>query len=597
MRDIEYTNFDVFVWKRPEGDYGARVTLADGSDCSTTFAAPATLEAFTALRSEMRAARGVRLSPTGDAPAARGSLDERMRALGVQLFDAMFSNEIGGSYQALSKNCVPGSNTGVRIRLNLREAPDLLVLPWEFLNYDGHFLALSEKTPVVRYLGTPKRIGAVDVTAPIRVLALAPQPAGTEKLAVEEEWRNLEQALEPLRADGMVVLELVQPPTIRALRERLQSSTDYHVLHFLGHGSFDADGQEGSVWLEGDDGGGKEELSGALLADLLTDHDTMRLVLLNSCEGGETSAEDPFAGLAQWLVRRSIPAVIAMQSAISDRAAVEFSLSFYRQLGLGRPLEAAVAAGRVAVRTTAHCTATEWATPVFDSRSPDGLLFEVNEVSPENRQLLRDKSTLARLWATGDRSSIALVFGMWKSALEELGEREPAVALPYALMIGELRQFLQMHYDEVLLCPLEPPAEHTGPVVYLGGPVTVPAVGAVIDRALPPHWFRGLPYKEDSRRCIGKQGMEFAAEFDDEGDLTFDVGVAMRVVDGGRPTFVIAGCYGSGTLGAARLLMDADAVRELGDVESVERLELVVGVKTDGWQVTGAEALHVEKGW
>jgi hypothetical protein len=595
VRDIEYTNFDVFVFKHEEGGYGASVAL-DGSEYSTTFEAPATLEAFTALRAEMRAARGVRLSPSDEEVAGRPALDKRMRALGGQLFDAMFSGEVREGFSALRKASVPGGNTGVRIRLNLRQVPKLLVLPWEFLHYDGQFLALSEKTPVVRYLGTPNPLGAVDVTAPIRVLALAPKPAGTEKLAVEEEWRNLETALKPLSADGMVVLELVQPPTIRALRERLQSDTDYHVLHFLGHGSYDPDAQEGSLWLEGD-GGGKTELTGAVLADLLTDHDTLRLVLLNSCQGGETSAEDPFAGLAQWLVRRSIPAVIAMQSAISDRAAVEFSLSFYRQLGLGRPLEAAVAAGRIAVRTTPNCTATEWATPVFYSRLPDGRLFEVSEVSPEDRRLLRDKETLAKLWTAGDHPSIALVFGMWRSALSELGEREPAVALPYALMMGELRQFLQMHYDEVLLCSGDAPPEHTGPVVYLGGPVTVPAVGGVIERAAPPHWFRGLPYEGDARRRIGKQGMEFAAEFDDEGNLAFDVGVAIRVVDGGRLTFVIAGCYGSGTLGAARLLMDADAVRELGDVENMERLELVVGVTTDGWQVANAEALHVEKGW
>ncbi|HET8953277.1 MAG TPA: CHAT domain-containing protein [Solirubrobacteraceae bacterium] len=595
MRDIEYTNFDVFVHTQEEGGYVATVAL-DGSEFSTTFEAPATLEEFTALRTEMRAARGVRLSPGDGAVAARPALDKRMRALGGQLFDAMFSGQVRDGFSALRRAGAPGGNTGVRIRLNLRQAPKLLVLPWEFLHCDGQFLALSEKTPIVRYLPTPNPLGAVDVTAPIRVLALAPKPAGTEKLAVEEEWRNLETALEPLSADGMVVLELVQPPTIRALRERLQSDTEYHVLHFLGHGSFDTGAQEGSLWLEGDSGG-KTELTGAVLADLLTDHDTLRLVLLNSCQGGETSAADPFAGLAQWLVRRSIPAVIAMQSAISDRAAVEFSLSFYRQLGLGRPLEAAVAAGRIAVRTTPDCTATEWATPVFYSRLPDGRLFEVSEFSPENRQLLRDKESLAKLWTAGDQESIALVFGMWKSALSELGEREPAVALPYALMIGELRQFLQMHYDEVLLCSRKPPADHTGPIVYLGGPVTVPAVGKVIERAAPPHWFRGLPYKGNARRRIGKQGMEFAPEFDAKKKLTFDVGVAIRVVDDGRLTFVIAGCYGSGTLGAARLLTDAGAVRELGDVESVERLELVVGVKTDGWQVTGAEALHVEKGW
>ena len=595
MKDIVYTDFDVFVYARRDGNYGARVVLRDGTEATTTFQPPCTPQDVEALREELLASRGIKLSPAdGTAPSPPPALN-KVIALGEQLFDALFSGGVRDHYKALYFDSMRGQNAGVRIRLNLREAPDLLVLPWEYL-FDREawqFLALSEKTPVVRHLGVGSPARAVDVTAPIRVLALAPQPRGTEALAVGQELRNLEAALAQLREDGKVVLELIEPPTSRALRERLQSSTSYHVLHFLGHGSFDEADQEGALWLEGP-GGEKDELSGDLLAELLHDHDSLRLVLLNSCEGAETSAAHPFAGLAQALVRKAIPAVIAMQTTISDLAAVEFSESLYRALGLGRPLEAAVASGRIAVRS--HVSLTEWATPVFYTRLPSGRLFEISEISPENRRLLRDKSTLSRLWTARDRSSIALVFGMWAEALSELGEHEPVVALPYALMIGELRQFLQAHYDEVVLSQGGTPG-HEGTVVYLGGPVTIPAVGDVIDRAAPPFWFRGLPYDGDAPRSIGRPGVAFTPEFDDDRHLVSDVGVALRIDDGGQLTFVIAGCYGSGTLGAARVLMDANCVRELGDLTGVDRLQLVVGVTTDGWQVADVRPLEVLKGW
>jgi hypothetical protein len=595
VKDILYTDFDVFVYARRDDSYGARVVLNDGSEATTTFQPPCTPGEIEALHAELLAPRGVKLSPAdGDAPPEPPALN-KVIALGDRLFEALFSGAVRDHYKALYFDAVRGQNAGVRIRLNLREAPDLLVLPWEYL-FDREawqFLALSEKTPVVRHLGIGSPVRAVDVTAPIRVLALAPQPRGTETLAVGKELRNLEAALAQLREDGKVVLELVEPPTCRALRERLDSSTSYHVLHFLGHGSFNDADQEGTLWFEGP-GGEKDEVSGELLAELLHDHDSLRLVLLNSCEGAETSATHPFAGLAQALVRKAIPAIIAMQSTISDVAAVEFSESLYRSLGLGRPLEAAVASGRMAVRS--HVSVTEWATPVFYTRLPNGRLFEISEVSPENRQLLRDKSTLGKLWTAGSRSSIALVFGMWAEGLSELGEREPVVALPYALMIGELRQFLQPHYDEVSLAAGAPPG-HDGTVVYLGGPVTIPAVGDVIDRAAPPFWFRGLPYEGESPRSIGQPGIAYTPELDAERHLVSDVGVAVRVIDGGRLTFVIAGCYGSGTLGAARLLMDADRVRQLGDLEGVDRLQLVVGVTTDGWQVADVQTLQVVKGW
>jgi hypothetical protein len=581
----------VFVYGRKDGRYAARVAFPDGSVATQIFDNPCTTDELHRFRAEVRTARGLRSAADEGNGEESGKATQMglVREFGQRLYAALFREGIRDHYKARYFAAV-GKNSGIRLRLELDEVPELVVLPWELL-FDQEayqFLALSEKTPVVRYLGVSAPTRPLEVTAPLKVLVVASQPRGVPALNVQEEWANLRAAMAGLQ--DKVALEPVEPPTVRSLRERL-SADDYHVLHFIGHGGFDTESQEGYLALEDEDGE-VDEVEGQLLASLLHNHESLRLAVLNSCQGGETSATNPFAGLAQSLVQQEIPAVLAMQSVISDDSAVEFSESFYRAIGLGRPLEAAVTAGRMAVRS--QVSLLEWATPVFYTRLADGALFRISEVSPESRRLLQDKATLAELWAPADfvanPTSIALVFGVFDEALSDRGELDPVVALPYALMMGELRQFLQGYYGKVTLARGEPPEEHEGPVVYLGGPVTVPLVGELVARSSVPFWFEGLPYGQGSRRCIGGSGVSYAAELD--GDrLTSDVGVAMRIDGGGRLSFVVAGCYGVGTLGAARMLMDPTQARSLGALLAAPRMEVVVRAIASGWDVARVELL------
>jgi len=594
MSDINYEDFDVFVYARKEG-YGARVQFPDGSVGSQTFPNPCTVEELASFRAEVRSARAPRSTAPGNGGADGGAIHQMkaVRELGQKLFDALFRESVRDQYKARYREAV-GTNSGIRVRLELGEAPELAVLPWELL-FDKdlyQFLALSEKTPVVRYLGVSVPVRPLQVTAPLRVLVVAPQPHGTEALNVYEEWSNLETAMAGLQEDGRVELQPLEAPTVRALREQLSGDRDYHVLHFIGHGDFDPDADEAHLAFEQEDGS-EDLVDGETLTDILHNHESLRLVVLNSCEAAETSPSNPFAGLAQSLVRKETPAVVAMQSVISDDSAVEFSESFYRAIGAGRPIEAAVAMGRMAIRS--QVSVLEWATPVFYTRLAEGTLFEITEVSPENRQLLRDKASLAKLWvpraAVDEPAAIALVFGMWDEVLSDQGEKDPVVALPYALMLGELRQFLQMHYGDVVLSKHEPAPGHDGPVVYLGGPVTIPRVGEVVEDAQVPLWFVGLPYAPEAKRCIGKPGVSYEPELNDEGRVVADVGVALRIDDGQRLAFVVAGCYGAGTLGAARLLMDPNQVRDLGDLREAPRLEILVRATASGWDVSAVDVL------
>jgi hypothetical protein len=117
-------------------------------------------------------------------------------------------------------------------------------------------------------------------------------------------------------------------------------------------------------------------ISGKHLGTLLHDEQTLRLVLLNSCEGTRNSRSDPFSGTAQSLVQQGIPAVIAMQFEITDAAAVKLAHEFYAALSDGYPVDAALAEARKALYTQGN--ELEWGTPVLHMRTSDGRIFNIS---------------------------------------------------------------------------------------------------------------------------------------------------------------------------------------------------------------------------
>ena len=83
-------------------------------------------------------------------------------------------------------------------------------------------------------------------------------------------------------------------------------------------------------------------MSGQTIGTYLSNHHSLRFVVLNACEGGRSDDQDPFAGVAQTLAKQGVPAVLAMQFEISDRAAIHFSERLYRaSLVRGDPIDAA----------------------------------------------------------------------------------------------------------------------------------------------------------------------------------------------------------------------------------------------------------------
>jgi hypothetical protein len=364
----EYLDFDVWIDRRAGSSYRAKAWSGGaGFEATVHFTLPPALE------------RGEFFRFGSTDPIRGGPVEETAsigpEEVGEELFRTVFQGELLKSFLGCLEEAKEGP--GVRVRLRLNDVPHLACLPWEYLcEARGRgFLALSSRTPVVRYLELSEGVGTLLVEPPLRVLAVISTPSEYEALSqADEEWRRLGEAVKPLLASGRIEIERLARPTREALAERLSTGGPVHVLHFVGHGGFSEIRGEGVLVFEDEEGHGAP-LSGKSLAYLLQDHASLRLAVLNACNGARASREDAFAGTAQALVQHGVPAVVAMQAEVTDATACRFAERFYQSLAAGLPVDACVGEVRKALAAEAN---PEWGTPVVYLRAADGRLFTVD---------------------------------------------------------------------------------------------------------------------------------------------------------------------------------------------------------------------------
>lgn len=298
--------------------------------------------------------------------------------VGDQLFRGLFSGQVKSLYDQSLGTLSSRAGCGLRIKLKFdaqdQELAQLISVPWEFLwRGETHdFLSLSRLSPVVRYLDVPRPASPILLESVLRVLVVVSSPRGLQALDVKQERANLEAACQSWKSVEMTVLEGADSAAIR--RHLLEKP--FHVLHFIGHGGFDPEQGEGVLFFERP-GGQPEPVTGQSLATFLKDFKTLGLVFLNACDTAraDSSGVNPFSGVAGALVLGGLPAVVAMQFPISDRAAIAFSAAFYQRLAIGDPVDASVVEGRQAILAAAPGT-HEWGTPVLFLRVPDGTVFQ-----------------------------------------------------------------------------------------------------------------------------------------------------------------------------------------------------------------------------
>ena len=298
-----------------------------------------------------------------------------VREVGQSLFTALFTGPIYGRYAA---SMAAAAARGEPLRVVLRlHTPELAALPWETL-YDPEAAAyLCQREPLVRHVQVAAPAAPLTVQPPLRILGLIAAPRDLPRLDVDGERQRLEDALAEPAARRQVELVWSTGGTWTDLQGMLLEGP-WHVLHFIGHGGYDTPEGEGVLALVGP--GGTADLVGAerFTRLLHTARPMPRLIVLNSCSSGQAGADDLFSSTGAALVHSGVSAVVAMQFAVSDPAAIAFARGLYAAIAHNYSLGEAVRIGRIAIEGTGPHS-LEWVTPVLYLRGEDTSLFTVTE--------------------------------------------------------------------------------------------------------------------------------------------------------------------------------------------------------------------------
>lgn len=307
-----------------------------------------------------------------------------LEVLGMHLYRMLFSGEVETFFEETRKSVPAGER--LRVQLSFQEAVSHLAsLPWEYLycpdteTRKGFFLSTDADLVLSRYMPIDKgRQPLGPGVSPLRILMVVSQPTNLAPVIAGPVIEVIEKLPD-------VKVESLDTPTVENFVDKLKE-TKPHVLHFIGHGRFYKAERKGEIALLGPDEKSERWIGDNEFTDYFRQAGwTPRLVFLHLCEGATVDFNASFAGLAPPLIRANIPAVVAMQYPITNKAAIAFSKTFYRELASGAPIDHAVQSGRWRITADvpdAYNTRV-FGAPVLYIQSGDGVILPSVRVEPD----------------------------------------------------------------------------------------------------------------------------------------------------------------------------------------------------------------------
>jgi hypothetical protein len=362
---MEYLNLDITIGHGAQGSYPVHADSPQGQVPSAGQPEPQ-----------------VRLDPQAEplagllAGVARGRADSAgLQALGQHLAEALFNRPLLSMFRRL-QGAAGQPGQGVRLRLRIGP-PELAALPWELLWLPGEAAPLSVSTgsAITRYPGIEAPVRALAAPQPVRMLGLLPASAGID---LARHKAALENAA---RQAGDIELDWLEGTVTRDHVRTALGQSDYHVVHFIGHGSFES-GQP-SLQLT-DDYGDPFPVSAGAFAGFFRNRQAVRLVVLNACQGAAVDSADALRGVAPQVAAQGVPAVVAMQWDIYDWAAQAFAAGFYGALCAGEDageVDTAITRARAMLFDDSP-DSRAFATPVLLLRAEGGRLWQSHAASP-----------------------------------------------------------------------------------------------------------------------------------------------------------------------------------------------------------------------
>jgi len=285
---------------------------------------------------------------------------KHIRKFGNSLFSSVFQGPVLDCFQ--SQRDEP-----IRLRLYFqKEQPDLLRIPWEFM-FDGrHFLAASPKMTLTRALEGLSCRQTKPVGHKLRMLGVISSPIdlpGSHRLQTGKERMIIHQAVDSAYVSDRIEIDFLDKASIQNIQETL-AKEEYHILHFTGHGIYSRQERTCYLLLE-DDFGSAMRVDNDTVADLLSRHQSLRLVVLSGCQTALAAGHRVLGELPALLLTKNIPAVIAMQYSVTDRSAMDLARTFYTGIGEGLPLDLALTRARRALLASRNEGMVDFGTPVL----------------------------------------------------------------------------------------------------------------------------------------------------------------------------------------------------------------------------------------
>jgi tetratricopeptide (TPR) repeat protein len=341
-----------------------------------------------------------------------------LRELGKRLYSKLFQGTLRDSW-VIAQGIAQHRKEVLRLRLGLKGS-SLLRLPWEVMgegDRDPHSLGFrtiatgtdiifSRYQPGIALLPEGDRPRSTGASSPLRILMVIATPRDSDQLALSTEAEHLQQELSQPTEDinhatslPGIELTILRQPGREQLTQALEQG-HYQVLHYAGHSNLGQSG--GDLYLVNERTGLTELLSGDDLAGLLVNNG-IRMAVFNSCRGGyiasPTGQDSRDRNLAEALVSRGIPAVLAMAERIPDDVALVLTRLFYRNLKHGYPVDLSLSRARQGLISSYGSHQLYWALPTLYLHPDfDGYLYGSDRTAPNPADhLMQSTSWLADL--------------------------------------------------------------------------------------------------------------------------------------------------------------------------------------------------------
>jgi len=212
------------------------------------------------------------------------------------------------------------------LRAELTAHPEIVLPP--VIN-EGRASGVGAQPPAVS-------VGAQPPAAPrTKILILAANPKDTQRLRLDQEFREIDNGLQRAqRREEFALKPVLAARAVDVRRAMLDFEPD--IVHFCGHGA----GEEG-IAFEDETGQAKLLNAKTLAGFFKLFANQVECVVLNACYSEVQAAA----------IAKHINHVVGMKREIGDTAAIEFAVAFYDALGAGKPIEFAYELA---------CNATQW---------------------------------------------------------------------------------------------------------------------------------------------------------------------------------------------------------------------------------------------